>query len=127
MGGRSGRNIPMPLVRARGRFEQWRRRRRRGTRIPDGLWNLAVKLAEAHGVHRTASVLRLDYASLKRRAVGIRTEQTITKFVELSPPLSAKECVIEFEDRTGARMRVHLKGHQMPDLIALSRSFWEEA
>jgi hypothetical protein len=32
--------------------------------------------------------------------------------------------VIEWEDVAGARMRVHLKGQDVPDLLALSRSFW---
>ena len=32
--------------------------------------------------------------------------------------------VIELEDVAGSRMRVHLKGYGVPDLLALSRSFW---
>jgi hypothetical protein len=41
------------------------------------------------------------------------------------PPLPVvSECVIEFEDAAGARMRVQLKGQNPPDLLALSRSFW---
>ena len=34
------------------------------------------------------------------------------------------ECVIELEDATGSRMRVHVKGQDIPDVLALSRSFW---
>ena len=48
-------------------------------------------------------------------------------FVEL-PPVSLSmmsECVIEWEDVAGARMRVQLKGQNAPDVLALSRSFWE--
>ena len=36
----------------------------------------------------------------------------------------ASECVIEFEDGGGAVMRVHLKGTEVPDVLALGRSFW---
>jgi hypothetical protein len=28
------------------------------------------------------------------------------------------------EDAAGAKMRVHLKGHEVPDLTALARVFW---
>jgi len=44
---------------------------------------------------------------------------------ELSSPLpaAATECVIEFEDGSGARMRVCLCGGDAPDLVALGRMF----
>lgn len=47
-------------------------------------------------------------------------------FVELSPVVSgqAPECVIELETRSGAKMRIHLKGMGSPDLNALSSTFW---
>jgi hypothetical protein len=32
--------------------------------------------------------------------------------------------MVEWEDAAGAKMRVELKGTAMPDLAALSRSFW---
>ena len=47
-------------------------------------------------------------------------------FLELAPPASGgvPECTLELEDPGGAKMRVHLKGLPVPDLTALSRSFW---
>ncbi len=47
-------------------------------------------------------------------------------FVELASPApaSTRECILELEDPGGAKMRVHLKGVEAPDLTALSRSFW---
>ncbi len=46
--------------------------------------------------------------------------------VELTPPMSGGvgECILELEDPGGAKMRVHVKGVEAPDLAALSRSFW---
>ena len=35
------------------------------------------------------------------------------------------ECTLELEDAGGAKLRVHLKGFEAPDLAALSRSFWQ--
>ena len=121
-------DIPKPLVQGRNQFRAWRRTRKVGTRIPERLWKLAVKLAGAHGLNRTASVLGLDYYSLKKRvdSAGSDGHTSASAFVELSmPPLIASgECVVELEDVAGARMRVHLKGYEVPDLVALSRSFW---
>ncbi len=99
-----------------------------GARIPQRLWTLAVKLADAHGLNRTASALRLDYYALKRRVASTSAQagSATPAFVELSPPAVAAplECVIEFEDHSGATMRIHLRSCEVPDLVALGRSFW---
>lgn len=128
MSGRKHHDIPAALARGRARFESWRRGRARGTRIPERLWTLAVKLADAHGLSRTAAALRLDYYTLKSRvdAKNVHAHSASPAFVELSPPSvqAPRECVIEFENHTGATMRVHLRGGEVPDLVALSRSFW---
>jgi hypothetical protein len=62
---------------------------------------------------------------LKKRVDGASSLAEST-FVELpSSALSImSECVIELEDAAGSRMRVQLKGQNAPDLLALSRSFW---
>ena len=127
MSRRKHHDIPRPLARGRVRFEAWRRRRVVGARIPERLWTLAVKLADAHGLNRTASALRLDYYALKRRVESTNAQagSATSAFVELAPPVAApRECVIEFEDHSGATMRIHLRGCEVPDLVALGRGFW---
>ena len=118
--------FPADLESIRRRFEQWRRTRRARTRIPDSLWSAAVKMAERYGTCRTAKALRLGYYSLKER---VEREAAVNKatFLELPlpSPTVAGECLLEWEDTAGAKMRVHLKGVAVPDLVALSRSFWE--
>jgi len=44
-----------------------------------------------------------------------------------TPSISADscECTLELEDTDGAKMRLHLRGVAAPDLIALSRSFYQ--
>ena len=45
-------------------------------------------------------------------------------FIELpSAVAGGRECVIEFEDGTGVSMRVHLKGYDASDVVAVGRSF----
>ncbi|MDA1229817.1 MAG: hypothetical protein O2856_03495 [Planctomycetota bacterium] len=127
MVGRKRGDIPKSLARGRDRFEAWRRSRKIGARIPEKLWSLAVTLAEAHGLSRAASALKLDYHALKNRVAGRNCDprSVAPAFIELtsSPLASSTECIVEFEDGLGARMRVHLRGCEIPDLTDLCRSF----
>ena len=118
--------VPAGLLRLQQRFANWRKSRQRGERIPERLWNSAAKLAATYGLHQTAQVLKLDYYSLKRRMDQVAEKTATAAFIELpSPPVGpANECIIEFEDVAGASMRVHLKGADLPDVLALGRSFW---
>lgn len=121
--------LPPDLVSARRRFQAWREQRELGCRIPQPLWDLAIRLAEAHGVSRTAAVLRLDYYRLRDRveaATAGGPKATCHAFVELTPPvLVARQCQFEFDNGSGATMRVQLVGYDAADVEALSRSFWE--
>ena len=120
--------VPARLVQLKRKFAQWRQTRLPGDRIPDRLWKSAAKLAADYGINQTAKVLTLDYYSLKQRvdqqvAASAASE---TAFVELPSASIAQvnECVIELEDGAGASMRMHLKGSDLPDVLALGRSFW---
>jgi hypothetical protein len=126
MRGRQRSEVPASLSRLGQRFAAWRKKRGSGERIPESLWTSAVKMAAAHGLNRTARVLKLDYYCLKKRVEGASSLAPSSTFVELpSSPLSiASECVVELEDAAGSRMRVHVKGENLPDVLALSRSFW---
>ena len=56
-----------------------------------------------------------------------RREQGLgATFVELAPLASAgvSECLLEFENAGGAKLRTYLNYVAVPDLTALSRSFW---
>lgn len=125
MVGRQCREVPAELARACDRFRSWRRTRKPKSRIPESLWALAVKLTSTHGLHRTASVLRLDYYCLKKRVEAIPGPQASTgpPFLELPPAVAAgRECVIEFEDGAGVSLRVHLKGYDATEIVAVGRS-----
>ena len=136
-------DIPAGLEGVRRRFEHWRGAHKARSRIPVGLWATAVRAAGSYGLHRTSKILRLDYYSLKER-VGQQSAAALvppkriaaTTFLELAPVTSSGfamatvdgcECTLEMENSGGAKMRVHLKGNQVPDLAALSRSFWNPA
>jgi hypothetical protein len=139
--------VPVWLEKVRRRFDDWRRGHRTRSRLPESLWAAAVELGREYGINRTARALRLDYYSLKTRVETIhpgagrrKTTGRGRKVFASSPPESrasatflevgplpsaaAGECVLELEDAAGAKMRVHLKGHEVPDLTALARVFW---
>ena len=119
--------LPADLLQARSRFQAWRGRRKVGERIPQPLWTLAVRLAKAHGVSRTAAALGLDYYRLKELATAAASEPHSSgpAFLELTPPvLDAKQCRFELDNGAGATMRVELVGYDAADVEALSRSFW---
>jgi hypothetical protein len=126
------RGLPARLEGVLRRFEKWRRTCKTRARIPGPLWDSAVKMAVAYGLHRTAKTLSVNYYSLKKRVekeVSAASESKVdaaTTFVELTPSVvgGGCECLLELDDADGAKMRVHLKGIAAPDLAALSRSFW---
>jgi hypothetical protein len=121
------RGLPSELALGQSRFQTWRGQRKVGERIPQPLWDLAVRLAKLHGVSRTATALGLDYYSLQRRAgtAAAPAPSGNPAFVELPAPiLVGKECRLEFDNGAGATLRVQLVGYDAADVEALSRSFW---
>ena len=119
------------LERARRRFDRWRQTQKGRRRIPEPLWNVAVKVASTCGVSKTAAALRIDYTGLKRRvataaASGDSTPSSETTFLELTAPVSTglRQCVVQMEGSDGAKMRMELSGVESRDLLALSRIFW---
>jgi hypothetical protein len=123
--------VPAEMTRLARRLAKWRASRKRGDRIPARLWNGAVALGLRHGVSRTASALKLGYYELQRR---VQREAPATgcpaparqRFEELPPPpfSTPNECVMEFEDSLGARLRIEWRGNNAPDFVALGHDFW---
>ena len=113
------------------RFAQWRTNRPRGQRIPRTLWAAAVELASQGDAKGVAHELRVDYAGLMRRLGGggvvASTGAEHPQFVEwVAPPvLGGGQCVIEMHNARGAKVRIEIKGGDLPGCVAgVSRSFW---
>ena len=128
--------LPDGMRRIYRRFERWRSSHQTRLPIPPALWASAAAAAREHGVFRTAKILRLEYAKLKRlseSAVPVpRRAASPAEFLELVAPQVASagsgltECVIELEGPRG-KMRIQWKGAAAPDLAGLSRGLWESA
>ncbi len=107
------REVPADLSGVAERLERWRQGRKRGDRIPATLWVEAAELASRYGVNRTARTLGLDYYHLKKRVktssrTGPRKSAADVRFEELPASAFAAplECVIQFENKRGARLRI---------------------
>lgn len=126
---------PNSLSKVTERFAAWRNAPKRSKKIPEDLWQAAVELSNEYSINQISKALRLSYTDLKKRVKMVSKEnlptvkpQPRTKFIELGieSGSSAPECIIEMEDGSGAKMRIHLHGKTDLDLYELSRVFWSK-
>ena len=110
--------IPDDLLELRGRLEQWRGAHPPRSRLPESFWTTAAELARQHGLHLTATTLRLDYPGLKKRLHAgppSTPPSAAPAFMELLASMPASttnspvEYTVELESPCG-RMRVAIKG-----------------
>jgi len=118
------------LEEVRQRFEQWRESRKHRTPIPESLWESAASLCADHSIYKISRSLRLDYNALKRRVCSSHPESlpepvTSSAFVELDlkASLPEAECLVEREDKDGAKMKMHIKGRLCLDPLELMKAF----
>ena len=118
------------MTRARRHVEAWRRTKRGRERIPDALWAVAVEAATEHGINKTSKALRLNHSALqaetRKRAHGILAGDAPGEFVELAVPTvrGDPECIVEADNGSGTKLRIHLKGGATADLTSLTRMLW---
>ncbi len=126
--------VPAEIRELSRQIEQWRSTRPHRTPMPEPLWTVAANLATRYGVAPVSRFLRLDYYSLKERIqpegrppIAVSESRSSGPTVIELPSLTApavSECSIELEHPRGPRMRIHVKGAALPDLAALTRTFW---
>ncbi len=129
-----GQKVSHPVVpvleEAQRRFSAWRSNGRKGQRIPEELWQLAMAAARELGVNPVCRAIGLDYVRLKRRLNRSDTRQSRTApnvaaatFVEfpMNPVTRTPECVIEFEGVRG-KFTLRLSGHDPADVVTLAEA-----
>jgi transposase-like protein len=102
-------------------FYSWRREL-----LPDSPTSEAGQEKPADGGVAVAAA-GLGQRQRKQVAAGDIPEASVAApFIELVSPASAGACccTLELENTAGSKMRVQLKSVSMPDLAAISRSFW---
>ena len=137
-------DLPRDMRKLYRRLRRWRSSHARRVPFPDALWAAAGELAREHGINRTAKALRLEYGKLKERAEALgltkkvmrkvrptiprHTRSTVPPtFMELLTPRvgSATSAVVELEGPRG-RMKIEFKGVAPAELVALSRTLWDD-
>jgi hypothetical protein len=121
----------LSLAQAGRRFDQWRRRNCYG-RIPHELWRFAAAVAKVHGVESTAARLHLAEDRLRQwvRRLGNDVEEASSaqaaQFVELPSfdDSSTPKCTLEFEEPSGRKLRISLKGTATRQALELGRMLW---
>jgi len=123
--------IAPSLEQVRQRFESWRKRRKKRTRIPQNLWQAAVSLSEEYSICHLSKVLRVNYTALKKHVVKFNmpeknaSDVSCSTFIELpAPAVPFFESTIEMIKSDGSVMRIHAKGAACSDLMELGKTFW---
>jgi len=121
------------LEEVRDQFKSWRKSRERRTAIPETLWEAAVSLSEDYPTLQISKSLRLNYTALKNRVQASHSGSSPRTgsgpaFVELDfgRSIFPGECIVEMEDKSGSKMKMHLKGVTGVDLLELGRAFWSK-
>ena len=83
--------LPKPLYQVWKHFNRWRQTHQPRSRFSEELWSKAVAVAREYGHSHTASVLGLDYYSLKKRLAAspvtdIENNKGTSSFIELIGP-----------------------------------------
>ena len=123
------------LTEVKRQFQGWRRSREKRSPIPERLWQGAEALSKQHSISEIAKALRLDYTKLKERIVCLRSMwagETWRKgaacgFVEVGmvSGTTGGECLVEVEDGTGRKLKVHLRGASGAETVQLAKALWE--
>ena len=113
-------------------FNNWRQKRQKRGRIPEELWDGAIRAVQENPPGRVSRVLGLSYQQLKRRiqagAAHRANRNRASKFVELNIgqlSLAGVECVVEVEEANGAKMKVQIKNANGFTPVELVRAFLE--
>jgi hypothetical protein len=121
-------NLPKALSEARCQLDHWRSQQpSKRTRLPKEFWRKAVVLAKEHGLNKTARALNVKYYSLKKHLDEAGADEggsakNQPDFIELLPGTVTPrgvECTIEWADRHGATVRMHIRGAGPSELSTL--------
>ena len=126
----SGHDLVTELDPVRKELAAWRATPGKGPKIPEPLWQGAVRAAKRHGVYPVCKALNLDYSCLRKRVEeGSKRRQSrmglMPAFVEVSPEPQSDDraCVVELEKCNGTRLRICVKAAAAVDWSKIKEVF----
>lgn len=135
------RQIGPELLALRKRVERWRRERlNQAARIPQELWDEAVRVVRIEGLNATATALRFEYYALKKHVDGAGGDTALSTvsgsaaqasseptFVQVQMPRSDAGLVVELTARGGDCMRIESRDAARVDVVGMVQAFWSRA
>lgn len=114
-------------------FKKWRAKRKRHSRIPEELWEAAVKLSSDYTTHQISKTLQLNYLALENRILSKKHDKSMPEqgadpsFIEIDcgKHFSPTACFVEIEKSNGSKMKMYFKGGVGVNLIELGSLFLE--
>ena len=113
-------------------FRTWRSSRKRGQKIPRGLWQAAIELAGQYSLDEIATTLELNHGRLEKRVEATAHRQKRpsgtgaaaghNRFVEVGAIGAGYpgECTVEAEDGDNKKLTVHLKGSECAQAVEIA-------
>ena len=145
MGKRTSQSLPLEVDQLKLRVQSWRQAKKSATApMPAEMWELAIQLANSHGVSRIAQATGLDYGWLRKKVVEFNAKPSVVTpiFLELtgamevlqpSPQASKLEveagcpqgsgATVDLSTPDGARMRIHLEAGRGLDAAGIIAAF----
>ncbi|EFI36250.1 hypothetical protein Dthio_PD3707 [Desulfonatronospira thiodismutans ASO3-1] len=119
------------LEEVKRQFEHWRETRHTRSPIPNHLWASAVSLAQDYSICKIAKVLHLNHSHLKKRVLAVQAQESLQpgpSFVEfeLTSSLPCTEYHLETEARDGSKLKMQLKGPDLPNPLEILSAFWSK-
>ena len=150
MGKSTSKSSPRELTHLKLQVQDWRQAKKSVTEpMPREMWDLAIQLAERHGISRTARATGLNSGWLRKRVAASEARSSIATpaFLELPSTLVvlaesraqeaeqevASGCrlesaaTIDLSSPDGARMRIHLEAGRELDAAGLVAAFFGRA
>ena len=118
------------LANVKGRFEAWRRTRKKQGPIPEALWQDAIQLLQSHSQSQVAKALRVNATELKKKALTIHEPGESISFSETNwrevsltaKPSQPDHWILTLEHPNGFHLRLqspHFNGAHCEGLIKL--------
>ena len=103
------------------RFQQWRKNREKGGRIPRELWATACLLFPRYSINQISRGLMLDYVGLRNRIKPATKEEKEPYFVELSMGKAHRvvDGKLKMKDSRGGGIKIRIKKTAVGRVIGL--------